>query len=157
MFSLLVFQLDDEDDDVPKVERKPVGSGEKGRSKLFSKLPPPKTLTAAPVAAQPVKKSTPLIPQSVTKRQVVAVRRNSDDEDDETDSSSFFTLDEPSVKILPEHEAPVLPIPAISVPEHRPDEPTEFIPTNSHYNLAGLDYEQPQYEADMELDETAVT
>ena len=145
--------------------KKPTFSTQKGQSQLFTKLPPPKNSRYEP-PVEPVlpnldkpavpKKSNPLIPQSVAKKQ--NVKKDSDDED-ESGGGSFFTLDEPALK-------PVAfePIPAPMVhPVHQGPLEQESsyypIPTNQDYNMAGMDMAEAggSGEGQMELDAVAVS
>ena len=148
--------------------KKPTFSAQKGQSQLFTKLPPPKNSRYEP-PVEPVlpdldkpavpKKSNPLIPQSVAKKQIV--KRDSDDED-EAGGGGFFTLDEPALKPVA-----FVPIPAPLVHNHpvhqgpiQQDVELGYypIPTNQDYNMAGIDMAEAggSGEGQMELDAVAV-
>jgi hypothetical protein len=131
-----------------------------GQSKLFSKLPPPKNShhvppseIAKPVIKSLMKKSNPLIPQSVARQQ--SSKKDSDDEDV---SDSFFTMDEPALKA---HEEPmdVGPVFQTANTAIQHAEPTySSMPTNQQYNMAGLSdtVSYQTVDAGLELDHVAV-
>lgn len=128
----------------------------KGQSKLFTKLPPPKNAGYEPpteVKSTIPKKSNPLIPHAVAKKQK-ALKSGSDDEDND-DSGSFFTMDEPALKIVAEPE----PIVFHQQPAQVASTYYDTIPTNEQYNMANLPetYVQPSQEEQMELDDIAVS
>jgi len=129
-----------------------------GQSKLFSKLPPPKnsrheppTEIAKPVVKPLMKKTTPLIPQSVARQQF-----SKKDSDDEDVSDSFFTMDEPALKVQaePMDVGPVFQ--TISSTSQHTELVYSSIPTNQQYNMAGISDSYQTEEAGLELDHVAV-
>merc|ERR1712071_523712 len=147
-----------EEDSEEKKLKKPTSLGTKGQSKLFAKLPPPRNSRYEPlekrveVTEKPsfLKKSNPLITQSVIKKQTQI--NDSDDEE----SGSFFTLDEPALK------EPII----LAEPEFRTTHSTNKLmetapdftpmPTNQQYNLANISNEMPSEPVPMELDDEAL-
>lgn len=133
-----------------------------GQSKLFSKLPPPKNSSHEPLAAvvktdkpQFLKKSVPLIPQSVTRKQVA-----SKDSDDEDVSDSFFTINEPALKPLTEPLNIGLEINPSRSTSYEQDMVYTAMPTNQQYNMAGLseaEVNQHSEHSGLELDDIAVS
>jgi hypothetical protein len=131
-----------------------------GQSKLFSQLPPPKNShheppsEVKPVAKSLMKKSIPLIPQSVARQQ--SSKKDSDDEDV---SDSFFTMDEPALKVQtePMDIGPVFQTVSSTVQHSEPV--YSYLPTNQQYNMAGLSDTVSTYQtedAGLELDHVAV-
>ena len=137
-----------------------------GQSKLFTKLPPPKNSRHEPIiqdASKPVekpvaKKSAPLVPQSVTRKQ--ALKKDSDDEDDS--AGSFFTMDEPALKVSaePMDIGPVYQ--TVTTTTYHQEEAIAYsgMPTNQQYNMAGMTDAEMGYatstDAGLELDDIAV-
>ncbi|EFX88083.1 hypothetical protein DAPPUDRAFT_305525 [Daphnia pulex] len=129
-----------------------------GQSKLFSKLPPPKNShheppseIAKPVVKPLMKKSTPLIPQSVARQQ--SSKKDSDDEDV---SDSFFTMDEPALKeqAEPMDVGPVFQ--TISSTGQQAELAYPSMPTNQQYNMAGTSDTYQTEDAGLELDHVAL-
>lgn len=157
----------EDDAEETKKAKKPTFSVGKGQSKLFSKLPPPKNAsyeppvnsldtTATPGKTSAFKKSVPLIPQAVVKKQL-PIKKGSDDEDEDmTTSGSFFTMDEPELKEVHVPE----PVPLVAYTQPQITQSYDTIPTNQQYNLAGIPDSvimEQQQAAQMELDDVAVS
>lgn len=104
-----------------------------------------------------VKKSVPLIPQSVTRKQVVK-----NDSDDEEMSSGFFTMDEPIINepAVPVNIEPISYLPNTGVIQPEIYSAVSALPTNQQYNMAGLpdDVANTYASGDsgLELDDVAV-
>ncbi|KAI9562895.1 hypothetical protein GHT06_010351 [Daphnia sinensis] len=111
-----------------------------GQSKLFSKLPPPKNsphepahIISKPVIKEPMKKSLPLIPQSVARQQT-----SKKDSDDEDVSDSFFTMDEPTLKVQDEPMDVGVAVQTITTTSQQEEIVYPSMPTNQQYNMAGM-------------------
>ncbi len=162
LISLFYLQL--EDDEEKKKTRRIDNVIQKGQSKLFTKLPPPKNSRHEPIIQDTsksiekpvVKKSAPLVPQSVSRKQ--APKKDSDDEDES--AGSFFTMDEPALKpsAEPMDIGPIYP----TVSTYHQEEAVVYsgMPTNQQYNMAGIYDTEMSYattgDAGLELDDIAV-
>jgi hypothetical protein len=98
-----------------------------------------------------MKKSTPLIPQSVARQQ--SSKKDSDDEDV---SDSFFTMDEPALKVQaePMDIGPVFQTISSTSQQAEPAYPS--MPTNQQYNMAGISDTYQTEDAGLELDHVSV-
>ncbi|XP_057367326.1 proline-rich protein PRCC-like [Daphnia carinata] len=133
-----------------------------GQSKLFSKLPPPKNsphepafTVSKPVSKDPIKKSLPLIPQSVARQQTL--KKDSDDEDI---SDSFFTMDEPTLKVQVEPMDVGAAFQTITTTTQQDEIVYPIMPTNQQYNMAAMldsaSLYQQREEPGLELDNVAL-
>lgn len=133
-----------------------------GQSKLFSKLPPQKNsphepafIISKPVRKDPIKKSLPLIPQSVARQQM-----SKKDSDDEDVSDSFFTMDEPTLKVQAEPMDIGAALQMITTTSQQEEIVYPIMPTNQQYNMAGMldsaSLYQQREDPGLELDNVAL-